>query len=537
MANNQEYDEPHSRYITRRAIWCAFVPCLAFFCLGWDFGATTWSMYRIRKDGAEDNAVAWCEWIHNSGLLYGFIAAGSMLGGFIGVLVTFLSFTHTSRKRVIRVASLLLVLGSTLQASAGYLYYHSQTALMCLIFGRISYGLGLGAAMLTCPKYIGEVVPDALRGSLLSMQEFAVVAGVCMSYAVGYETSDFMGTRGWEWTFQAETIPALTILFGMAYLPESPRWILASGGSVETARAASEFIHPDFTRHEAEELQRVIHEESIAIESKKGHDEVSPIREIFDLFKGTSAWSARIALGLIFFQNMSGAIVVSYYITDILDETYSYDNRHLLSALVGIGCIKLIGNMVAVNVIDKVGRRSLLKMGFAAISLSMAVTTIAYILEEGDHWYTTYSMIMITMAAYEVGCGSVTWVLLGELFPMHVKDAALALSLAFGFAVNYLAMEIYAIQRTNMGLWAPFLGFAVISALGYWFVETHLPAGMDNGLRSIESFHRLNCLRDNPCLPPGSRNQSGPDGDGGLSRLAAEEEWEERSSERSPLMP
>ena len=83
---------------------------------------------------------------------------------------------------------------------------------------------------------------------------------------------------------------------------------------------------------------------------------------------------------------MSGAIVVSYYITDILDETYSYDNRHLLSALVGIGCIKLIGNMVAVNVIDKVGRRSLLKMGFAAISLSMAVTTIAYILEEGDHW-------------------------------------------------------------------------------------------------------------------------------------------------------
>ena len=55
-------------------------------------------------------------------------------------------------------------------------------------------------------------------------------------------------------------------------------------------------------------------------------------------------------------------------------------------------------------------------------------------------------MIMITMAAYEVGCGSVTWVLLGELFPMHVKDAALALSLAFGFAVNYLAMEIYAIQ-------------------------------------------------------------------------------------------
>ena len=178
----------------------------------------------------------------------------------------------------------------------------------------------------------------------------------------------------------------ITLTLHPTLTTESPRWILASGGSVEAARAASEFIYPDFTSYEAEELQRHIHEESIAIESKKGHDEVSPMKEIFDLFKGTSAWSAQIALGLIFFQNMSGATVISYYITDILDETYSYDSHHLLVALVGIGAVKLIGNMVSVYVIDRVGRRSLLKMGFAGISFTMIVAAVAYMLEEGDHW-------------------------------------------------------------------------------------------------------------------------------------------------------
>ena len=339
---------------------------------------------------------------------------------------------------------------------------------------RILGGLAIGAASVLAPMYIAEVAPAHLRGRLASLQQMAIVLGLFGAFlsndllaklAGGAGAAFWFGAPAWRWMFWMEAIPSAAFLIGVLLIPESPRFLVFAGKQ-ERARQFFARIGDN-----AEELVNQI-EQSLRGEHRP---------RLSDLIVPGTARLAPVvwvAVGLAAFQQLVGINVI-FYFGEVLWKAAGATEQWALRINLLTGFVNIIATIPAIALIDRVGRKPLLLVGSAGMALTLGVVAAVFATAGGGPGNPVLShgaaLVGLTAAnfyvvAFAVSWGPVMWVLLGEMFPNRLRGAALAVSGAANWGVNFLVTVTFLPLLKALGLAGTYGLYAVAATISLLFV-------------------------------------------------------------------
>ncbi|MEX5237254.1 sugar porter family MFS transporter [Kocuria arenosa] len=354
-------------------------------------------------------------------------AAGAFMGGRVADVL--------GRVPVMKIAAVLFLvsaIGCGVVDSYGW-----------LLFWRIVGGVGVGVASVIAPAYIAEVAPASIRGRLGSLQQMGIVLGIFIALAVdawlaaiaGGSTEElWLGLEAWRWMFMAEAIPALAYLIGSFTIPESPRYLVEDGrpGEAQTVLANLQ------GSASAAERVRLI-QESLVREHKP---------RMSDL-KGRAAGLKPIVwvgIGLAALQQFVGINVIFYY-SNVLWQSVGFTEADSFTITVITSIVNVAVTIVAIALVEKVGRRRLLLVGSAGMTLSLATLSVLFatadVVDGAPALGPTAGPLALVAANlfvvfFGVSWGPMMWVLLGEMFPNQIRGAALAVAGFVQWIANWL---------------------------------------------------------------------------------------------------
>lgn len=370
--------------------------------------------------------------------LLGFVVSSALIGCVIGGLIGGWVSTHIGRKRGLVIAALFFLI-SALGASAPEFPFapigHGGPGYMVnFVFYRILGGIGVGLASMLSPMYIAEIAPPKVRGNLVAWNQFAIIFGMLVIYFVNFGISKagsgdaWLNSIGWRYMFLSGTIPATLFLVLLLLVPETPRYLMLKGNE-GGARAV---------------LAKLVTKE-------EGDKEIAEIRASLGEHHSGNLFSYGVLLVVIgimlsVLQQFVGINVVLYYATDIFQGMGMNTNASLLQTII-VGAVNLLFTTVAILTVDRFGRKPLQIIG----ALIMAVSMISL---GTDFWLGGKGIIalvcMLTYTAgFAVSWGPVTWVLLSEIFPNHIRGKAMALAVAMQWIANYLVSWTFPILDKN----------------------------------------------------------------------------------------
>lgn len=283
-------------------------------------------------------------------------------------------------------------------------------------FFRFMGGIGVGVSTIVAPAYISEIAPASKRGRLVALYQFNIVFGILMAYLSNYLLQD-MGDHAWRWMLGVEAIPALIYTLLVLRVPESPRWLIHYRSNRSKAR---EILEKVYAPEQAEKELAII---------VADHQKTSTGRE--SIFQKKYTYPLMLAFAIAFFNQLSGINAFLYYAPRIFEMAGLGASSALLSS-VGIGIINLVFTLVAMAVIDKMGRKKLMYIGSVGYILSLGLVTLAF----GQGWPGSYVPVFffLFIASHAVGQGAVIWVFISEIFPNHLR----ANGQSFGSSVHWL---------------------------------------------------------------------------------------------------
>ncbi|MDO5729551.1 MAG: sugar porter family MFS transporter [Actinomycetaceae bacterium] len=439
-----------ARNTQKSVILIASVAALAGFLFGYDSAVINGATEAIRHQFDVD-----------AGPL-GFAVASALVGAAIGAFFGGSLADKIGRIPVMKIAALLFFISAVGSGLAPGIY--------SLIIFRIIGGVGMGVASVIAPAYIAEIAPANIRGRLGSLQQFAIVIGIFLSQLVNKILADIAGGSGealwlgmgaWRWMLLVEAFPAAGYLIGAYLIPESPRYLVAEG-KVDKAR---EVLARVLDQSKIEEsLDRIT--DSLKRETKPS------IRDI----KGT-AWGLKpivwVGIALAVFQQFVGINVVFYYSNTLWQSVGFTESQSFIFSLIS-ATINVTVTIVAILLVDKVGRRPLLLVGSGGMGLTLGTMAVVFatapVGPEGPILTLGTGLVALICANlfvvfFGVSWGPVMWVMLGEMFPNKIRGAALAVA---GFAqwfANFLVTQTFPpLAEFSLGLaYGLYAMFAFIS--------------------------------------------------------------------------
>lgn len=439
---------------------CA-VAALGGFLFGFDSGVINGTVTALSQTFQSDSVAT------------GFNVASVLLGCAVGALAAGPMADRYGRKPVMLLTALVFAISSWGSGAAD-----SATA---FIWYRVIGGLGIGAASVLAPAYISEVAPAAWRGRLATLQQLAIVLGLFAAFVSNYLIAQAAGSAqanfwldipAWRWMFWVELVPSVLFLLGIFLIPESPRYLVAKG-KLQQALTVFNRISPGQQQQQVRDIEQ----------SLKGEHKPS-LRDLFGASgSGTSGSGATglfglkavvwIGIGLSVFQQFVGINVVFYYGAELW-QAAGFDESESLFINVLAGTTNIVSTFIAIALIDKIGRKPLLVVGSAGMTVSLAVLTLVFASagfgEDGKLALTdgmgTLALVMANLFVVFFGLswGPVVWVLLGEMFNNRIRGAALAVAASAQWLANFAITMTFPIMLGSVGL-AGAYGFYAFSAL------------------------------------------------------------------------
>jgi MFS transporter, SP family, sugar:H+ symporter len=404
----------------------------------------------------------------SSNLGSGFNVASILLGCAIGAFLAGTLADKFGRRSVLIVASIFFVLGSWGSGIA-----HGSLE---FILYRVMGGLAVGAASIVCPAYISEIAPSAVRGRLSSLQQLAIVLGLFFAFLSNYLFASAAGTAGslfwfgfqaWQWMFWAEIIPAAVFFLGLLFIPESPRYLVAANRAETARNVLARLGHP-----EPDKKVREIHETLRTGHKPRMSDLYDPvIKRIRPIL-----W---VGIGLAAFQQLVGINVVFYY-GEVLWRAAGFSESNALLQNVISGAVNIGSTLVAIALVDKLGRKPLLIFG--SIGMTLTLSALAWIFgssaldEHGKLALTGSGGLAALIAAnayifcFGVSWGPVMWVMLGEMFQNQIRGAALSVSGFVQWISNFAITMTFPILLGAFGLGGAYGLYTVFAAVSILFV-------------------------------------------------------------------
>jgi sugar porter (SP) family MFS transporter len=357
----------------------------------------------------------------------------------------------------------------------GVLYFVSAvgsavtTGWWAFLFFRLIGGFGVGASSVTAPLYISEISPAGSRGKLVAMFQFNVVFGILVSYLSNYLLAG-IGDNDWRWMLGVEAIPALVFLLAVLGVPESPRWLIVKRGKTEEARAVLALANPPGTN-----VDRIVAD--IAQSAEQAGNARKTVFFSRPYFRPIS-----LAFLFAFFNQVSGINAIIYYAPRIFGLAGLTESASLLSSA-GIGLVNLVFTLVGLNLIDRVGRRTLMLVG--SVGLIVTLGLVAYAFYNNQSGYAVPVYLFAYIAFFAFSQGAVIWVFISEIFPNEVRADGQALgSFTHWFMAAVIAFTFPYIAET-LGGGNTFLFFCAMMVLQLLFVWRMMPETKGTSLEQI----------------------------------------------------
>ncbi len=270
-------------------------------------------------------------------------------------------------------------------------------------FFRFIGGLGVGASSVAAPIYISEISSPENRGKLGALYQFNLVLGILIAFISNYLLKGFDGINDWRWMLGVEAIPAILYTLMVVKIPNSPRWLAITKNDDEGAL----------------KTLRIIFTEEQALAKLKEIKDFNPISKVPEkLFSGRYKTPLILAFLIAFFNQLSGINFVLYYAPEILERAGLAAQESLFSSI-SIGIVNLIFTFVGVWLIDRLGRKQLMKIGSIGYIISLGM--VGWCFYSGANSTVLLTFILIFIASHAVGQGAVIWVFISEIFPNKVR--------------------------------------------------------------------------------------------------------------------
>jgi sugar porter (SP) family MFS transporter len=446
MARN----ETPAQKVRRHVALSAAVTALGGLLFGYDTGVVSGALLFLQKDFG--GLSSFQEELVTSLLLVGAVV-GALLAGRVADLI--------GRRLTVLITAAIFVVGVLLAAFT--------PTFPVLLVARIIIGLAVGSASMVVPLYIGEVVPPRVRGGLVSLNQLAITSGILVSYLVDYGLS---GTGNWRLMFGLAAIPAVLLFTGMLFQKESPHWLIRQDRTDEARDVLKRVRDSDDIEDEIREVQEVSREQAGTREL------LSPrIRPL--LFVGVM---------LAVFQQITGINTVIYYAPSLLQGA-GFGNSAALLANVVNGAVNVGMTIVAVWLLDRVGRRPLLLSGTAGMAVGMAITACSFL--GGEHLHGALAIVaviglLVYTGSFAIGLGPVFWLLIAEIYPLRIRGAAMSVATMANWGANFVVtVSFLTLLNAIDGVGVFFLfGFLTLVALAYFWRK--VPETKGRSLQEIE---------------------------------------------------
>ena len=441
--------------INRKVIAITIGAALGGFLFGFDSSVINGAVDSIQADFALSEAVT------------GFAVASALLGCAVGAWFAGGLANRWGRTRVMVISAIVFFVSAF---GAGLSF-----GLWDLILWRVLGGLAIGAASVIAPAYIAEVAPAKYRGRLGSLQQMAIVLGIfaallsdqmLQSAAGGADNDLWLGLEAWRWMFIVGAIPAIIYGFTALRLPESPRYLVAKQRLEEAASVLRAYTG-----------EKNVDDKVNEITASLGDDKKQSLSDL----RGTSfglkpiVWAGIILAAL---QQLVGINVIFYYSTTLWKSVgFSEDDAFLTSTITSV--TNIVVTVIAILLVDKIGRRRLLLIGSVGMFFSLALMSVAFsnatigadgsAILSGNWAMTAFYAANGFVVFFGATWGPVVWVLLGEMFPNSIRASALAVAAAAQWLANF-AVTVTFPSLSSFSLPLAYGIYAFMAAVSFFFV-------------------------------------------------------------------
>lgn len=357
--------------------------------------------------------------------------------------------------------------------TAGAIAAGLSTSVWMLTACRLILGLAVGIAAIVAPLYISEVAPASRRGLLVSAYQLAITAGILAAYLVNYALQD-----QWREMFSLGALPGIAMFLGVWLLPDTPRWHVLKGNPKKAAIALQRLRGKSYPNQDIErelnDIQGTLTQQKQR--SARWSDLLSPsIRPAFV-----------VGIGLFLLQQFSGINAVIYYAPTVFREAGFDSTSTQLAATIGVGVINVLMTLVGMALIDRIGRRKLLYLGFVGTTLSLGLIAIGAV--TGAQSLDVLAVIGLFgyIAAFAASIGPLPWVMMSEIFPSRTRGLAMSVTSFSNWTFNFLVVFSFPVLVSFAGLGAVFGLYATVCAIGIYFTWRFVPETSGLTLEAIE---------------------------------------------------
>lgn len=379
----------------------------------------------------------------------GLTVASALIGTILGAMLAGIPGDRYGRRDSLRVMAILYFI-SALGCALAWDWYS-------LVAFRFIGGLGIGGSSVLGPMYIAEIAPAKWRGRLVGFFQFNVVAGILLAYLSNYMIGLMsLGAQEWRWKLGISAVPAVLFFLMLFTIPRSPRWLVAKGRVAE-ARAVLELIGEENINTELQDMVA-----SIDLEHGGGQEPLFQWKYRLPIF---------LAVSIGMFNQLSGINAILYYLNDIFARAgFSKVSGDLQS--VAIGGTNLLFTMLAMSIIDRVGRKTLLLIG--SIGTALCLAGVAAIFYSGAHENLLVWLLIGYIAFFAFSQGAVIWVYISEVFPNRVRAKGQSLGSFSHWIMNALISWTFPVLAASSKA-APFVFFSAMMAVQLVVVLTMYP--------------------------------------------------------------
>ena len=436
----------------RRLAGVAIIAAIGGFLFGYDTGVIGGALLFMKKDlalkthGQQELTVAI--------LLLGAVA-GAAIAGWLADKI--------SRRRTKIISGTVYVIGA-LGCAFAQSYWQ-------ILAGRFWLGLAVGTASFVAPMYIAEMVPPRIRGGFVSFNQLMITSGILLAYIADWGFASF--SNNWRWMFAMGAVPGAALAIGMYFMPFSPRWLVEKGREDDAHAVLDRYR---FEEDDVDEEIREIKEVSEA--------EVS-LREL--LAKGIRRMLV-VGVALAIFQQIVGINTVIYYTPTILKFAGQH-NTGALTQSVYIGCTNVFFTIVAILLLDRLGRKFFLTAGTTILTVALVGLGIFFEsagVRSAVPWLALACLLVYIMG-FAVGLGPVFWLMISEIFPLQMRGPAMAVCTMFNWALNFAISYTFLTLTADITKQGTFWLYAFFGVCAVVFIVFVVPETRHRSLEQIQA--------------------------------------------------
>nr|WP_068890344.1 sugar porter family MFS transporter [Pedobacter panaciterrae] len=444
-----------------RVLLIAIIAATGGLLFGFDTGVISGALPFLRDDfKLNDGEIEW-------------LTTSVLIGAVMGAITSGKLSDYLGRKKMIIINAIIFAIGAV-----GCGYAHSFTLLVVM---RAVVGVAIGITSYVVPMYIAEIAPASKRGMLVTLNQLMITIGLLASYIADYAFSDNSNPESWRWMFLVGVFPAIVLLIGMFFLPETSRWLISKNRLEEGKKVISSIEEPEMVKDVYDEMLK---------EHALGSQQSSNIREIF---KPWLRPALIITVGIFFFQQFSGVNTIIYYSPIIFKMAGITSNAASIIPAIIIGVVNVLACVVSIIFLDSVGRRKLYMIGIIGMIPSLAIAGICFLFKDElgtSLIYLSVLSIVSFIIFINISLSPLGWLLISEIFPIKVRGLGMSIGSLAHWGFNAIIAFTFLTLVNGIGIGGTFCLYAGVCILGLIWGYYYIPETKGKTLEQIEEHWR-----------------------------------------------